>query len=95
MAIRHLTTNIAGLMRNCNDKKLGNLFEMDGKEARKELQVLLDKGDKLLPSENCKHFDPQEGCECRFYCIFEGCKNKSTCGDYCGTHCNCKKGDTL
>lgn len=32
MAIYHLTTNIAGLMRNCNDKKLGQLFDMDGKE---------------------------------------------------------------
>ena len=67
MAIYHLVTNIAGLMRNCNDKKLGNLFDMDGKEARKELQALLDKGDRLLPSDNCKHFDPQEGCKCRFF----------------------------
>lgn len=67
MAIYHLTTNIAGLMKNCNDKKLGNLFGMDGKEARKELQALLDKGDRLLPSDNCKHFDPQEGCKCRFF----------------------------
>jgi hypothetical protein len=67
MAIYHLTTNIAGLMRNCTDKKLGKLFDMDGKEARKELQALLDKGDRLLPSDNCKHFDPQEGCKCRFF----------------------------
>lgn len=67
MAIYHLTTNIAGLMRNCNDKQLGQLFDMDGKEARKELQALLDKGDRLLPSDNCKHFDPQEGCKCRFH----------------------------
>ncbi len=67
MAIYHLTTNIEGLMRNFNDKKLGNLFDMDGKEARKELQALLDKGDKLLPSENCKHFDPIKGCLCRNY----------------------------
>ena len=67
MAIFHLTTNIAGLMRNCNDKKLGQLFDMDCKEARKELQALLDKGDRLLPSDNCKHFDPQEGCKCRFF----------------------------
>lgn len=67
MAIYHLTTNIAGLMRNCNDKKLGNLFDMNGKKARKELQALLDKGDRLLPSDNCKHFDPQEGCRCRFF----------------------------
>lgn len=67
MSIRHLTTNIAGLLRNHNDKQLGDIFEMDGKESRKELQALLDKGDKLLPSDNCKHFDPQEGCKCRFF----------------------------
>lgn len=67
MATYHLTTNITGLMNNYSDKKLGELFDMDGKEARKELQELLDKGDRLLPSENCTHFDPQEGCKCRFY----------------------------
>lgn len=27
----------------------------------------------------------------RSLCIHEGCDKKSTCGDYCGTHCNCKK----
>ena len=63
----HLVTNIAGLMRNCNDSKLGKLFDMNGKEARKQLQALLDKGDRLLPSEGCKHFDSQEGCQCRYY----------------------------
>lgn len=67
MAIYHMTTNIAGLLRNCSNKKLGQLFEMDGKEARKELQALLDKGDRLLPSDNCKHFDPELGCRCRFH----------------------------
>jgi ElaB/YqjD/DUF883 family membrane-anchored ribosome-binding protein len=69
MAIYHLTTNIAGLLKNCKtDKKLGLLFGMDGKEARKELKELLAKGHKLLPSENCKHFDPFEhGCQCRFH----------------------------
>lgn len=67
MAIYHMTTNIAGLLRNCSDKKLGLLFDMNGKQARKELQALLAKGDKLLPSENCKHFDPIEGCKCRFH----------------------------
>lgn len=65
--ITHLTTNIEFLLKKYNDKKLGELFDMDGKEARKELQALSDKGDKLLPSENCKHFDPQEGCKCRFF----------------------------
>ena len=67
MAKYHLTTNIEGLMRNCTDSKLGKLFDMNGKEARKELQALLDKGHRLLPSDNCKHFDPIEGCRCRLY----------------------------
>lgn len=67
MAIFHLTTNIAGLMRNCTDKKLGDLFDEDGAEVRIELQKLLDKGHKLLPSEGCKHFYPVEGCQCRYY----------------------------
>jgi len=47
MATYHLTTNIAGLLNNYSDKKLGDIFEMDGKEARKELQELLDKGYNL------------------------------------------------
>jgi hypothetical protein len=67
MAIRHLTSNISGLLNNYTDKKLGEIFDMNGKEARTELRELLDKGDRLLPSENCTHFDPQEGCRCRFY----------------------------
>jgi len=24
-------------------------------------------------------------------CISEGCERRSTCGDYCYTHCNCNK----
>jgi hypothetical protein len=67
MAIYHLTTNIEGLLRNYKDKRLGKFFDMDGAEARKQLQLLLDKGDRLLPSEGCKHFDPQMGCRCRYY----------------------------
>ena len=68
MSIRHLQTNIAGLLRNCTTKKLGDLFDMNGKEAKRELQALQAKGHKLLPSEDCKHFDPFEhGCQCRIY----------------------------
>ncbi|MXV39365.1 hypothetical protein GO491_11870 [Flavobacteriaceae bacterium Ap0902] len=67
MAVYHLTTDIAGLIKNSTDKELELLFDMDGKVARKQLQALLDKGDKLLPSANCKHFDTQEGCKCRFF----------------------------
>ena len=46
---------------------------MNGKLARIELQKLLDNGEKLLPSDNCKHFDPVEGCLCR---NFDGNGNK-------------------
>jgi len=24
-------------------------------------------------------------------CKYNGCTKSSTCGDYCGTHCNCRK----
>lgn len=65
--IVHMSTNIAGVMRNSTNKQLGRLFEMDGKQARKQLQELLNKGHKLLPSDKCKHFDPIEGCQCRFH----------------------------
>ena len=69
MAIYHLQTNIEGLLRNVKStKKLGLLFDMDGNEAKKQLKELLAKGHKLLPSENCKHFDPfEKGCQCRFH----------------------------
>jgi uncharacterized cysteine cluster protein YcgN (CxxCxxCC family) len=67
MAIFHMVTNIKGLMRNCTDKQLGNLFDMNGKQARKELQELLDKGDIYIASDGCKHFDGKIGCLCRNY----------------------------
>jgi hypothetical protein len=31
------------------------------------LFVILDKGDRLLHSENCKHFDPQEVYKCALF----------------------------
>ena len=68
MSIYHIQSNIAGLLRNCTDETLEDLFNMTAKEARKQLQELLDKGHKLLPSTGCKHFDPFEhGCQCRFH----------------------------
>ena len=67
MAISHLQTSIAGLIENCTIKKLGLLFNMDGTKAKKELLSLQAKGHKYLPSEGCNHFDPLEGCQCRFY----------------------------
>ena len=66
MAIYHLVTNIAGLLRNYNDKRLGKFFDIDGAEARKELQSLLDKGDIYIGSDECEYFDPKLGCRCRF-----------------------------
>lgn len=64
MATQHLVTNIAGLLRNCTDAKLGKLFNMNGKKARQELLALQAKGDIYLPSDNCKNFDPVTGCKC-------------------------------
>jgi hypothetical protein len=67
MSIYLLITNIEGLLKNNTDKQLGNLFDMNGKEARKEILALKAKGHIYLPSENCKHFDPKEGCKCRYF----------------------------
>lgn len=54
-------------MRNNTDQELEKLFSINGKEARKELQRLLDLGHRVLPSVNCKHFDKVKGCLCRYY----------------------------
>lgn len=40
---------------------------MDGDLVKKELLKMLENGQKLLPSENCKHFDPVNGCMCQYY----------------------------
>ena len=64
--IRHLSTNIEGLLRNYKGKKI-NIFTDDNgkqisdKEARKELAELQAKGHKLIPSANCEGFDPFGG----------------------------------
>lgn len=67
MAVHHLTVNINYLLNNFSEEKLGELFLADGKECKKELESLLAKGHKLIPSENCKHFDPVEGCKCHLH----------------------------
>lgn len=67
MAIRHLCTNINGLLNNYTDKKLGNMFEMNGSEVRAELEKLKAKGDRVIGSEGCSHFNPQTGCECHLH----------------------------
>lgn len=67
MVIRHLCTNINGLLNNYTTKKLGDMFEMSGSEVRKELEKLKAKGDRVIGSEGCKHFNPQTGCECHLH----------------------------
>lgn len=67
MIITHLSSNIAGMLRNCTTRQLGVLFGMSGVEAKKELQRLQAKGDKYIGSEDCKHFNPLTGCECHLY----------------------------
>lgn len=67
MAKFHLTTNIQGLLNNHSTKWLGEFFGMEGSEAREELERLKAKGDRVIGSEGCTHFDPIEGCRCRFY----------------------------
>lgn len=62
----HIQASIAGLLRLSN-KKLARLFDMDGQEARKELQQKLSLGEIYIPSESCTHFNPQTGCECGKY----------------------------
>ena len=67
MAIHHLVTNIKGLLVNRTPKQLDKLFDMKNGQAYLQLLDLLSKGHKYIGSENCKHFDPIEGCMCRFY----------------------------
>ena len=59
----HLSTSIEGLL-NQNTSFLGRLFDMDGEEARLQLLELKAKGDKYVPSDKCKNFDPKTGCCC-------------------------------
>ncbi len=65
--IRHLSTNIEGLLRNFKNKKLTGLFDdengnpMSDKAIRKELAELQAKGHKLIGSDKCKGFDPFGG----------------------------------
>ena len=67
MVIRHLCTNINVLLNNYNDEQLGDMFEMRGSEVRTELEELKAKGDRVIGSEGCKHFNPQTGCECHLH----------------------------
>lgn len=61
---RHLVTNIDYLLNNFSDEKLSDFFQMNGKEARLELEERKAKGHKLIGSEGCETFDPIKGCRC-------------------------------
>lgn len=64
--IRHMSTNIEGLLRNFKGRKINIFVDDNGrtipdKEVRKELAELQAKGHKLIGSDNCKGFDPFGG----------------------------------
>lgn len=64
--IKHLSTNIEGLLRNMKGKKI-NFFEddygnsMTDKEVRQNIAELQAKGHKLIGSAGCEGFDPFGG----------------------------------
>ena len=64
---RHMSTNIAGLLRNMKGKKITFINDDEGKPmsdkaARKALAELQAKGHKLIASSNeCEGFDPFGG----------------------------------
>lgn len=62
--IHHVSAGIQGLLDNHSAKKLGEIFQMDGKEVKRELEDRLKKGHELIPAAGCKHFDPVKGCQC-------------------------------
>jgi len=60
---RHISTNIERLLRNMKGKKINFLDDDNGKtlsdkEARLAIAELQAKGHKLIPSGDCKGFDP-------------------------------------
>lgn len=66
---RHLSVNIAGLLREAGQESMeGMLTRDDGspasdQEVREHLGDLLAKGWKLIPVGDCSNFDPQKGCQ--------------------------------
>jgi hypothetical protein len=67
--IRHMSCNIAGLIRNTGKKSMKGFFTMDNgkdctnKEARDYLQECLSKGWRVIPfNGKCDNFDYQTGC---------------------------------
>lgn len=63
MAVQHINTRIDVLLERDNEF-LGDLFDMNGKDARLELLELKSKGHEFVPSEGCENFDPFKGCCC-------------------------------
>lgn len=65
--IRHMSTNIEGLLRNMKGKKINFIDDDEGnpmtdKEARIEIARIQALGHKLIPSTNeCEGFDPFVG----------------------------------
>ena len=65
--IKHLSTNIEGLLRNMKGRKMTGLFDdengdpMSDKEIRKNLADEQAKGHKLIGSDGCEGFDPFGG----------------------------------
>jgi len=64
--IRHLSTNIEGILKIMKGKKINFFDDDDGnpmtsKEARANIAKLQAKGHKLIGSANCEGFDPFGG----------------------------------
>ena len=59
--VHHVSASIEGLLTLSN-YRLGQLVEMDGRKARKELLERQIRGEKLIPSSDCEGFDPVKGC---------------------------------
>lgn len=66
------------------DDKFFSSMNFKGKEAimKDVLRYVISGGPKLVKK---KPAVMKSGC------AHKGCKNSSTCGDYCGIHCNCRK----
>jgi hypothetical protein len=62
----HMATNIDGLLRNFNRKKInfmedGNGNSLSDQEVRIQLSEFKSKGYKLIPIDDCEGFDPFGG----------------------------------
>jgi hypothetical protein len=66
---RHLSTNIAGLLRAAGKRSMKGLLTKDDgtdasdQEVRDYLAECLLKGWKLIPVGDCTNFDHQKGCQ--------------------------------